>query len=164
MNPSWEDPDSPNALQPNALQPNARQPNARDSTDDPVLGEEPYVPIGERINQDVWHDNFVPKYSALATAPSTPLVLTGVWVLFGPMALMGLMMIVAEVANRSDWPSSVAATILPAVMASVAIAILFVQTKRYVHRDQDLAEKDAEDVIDEDVSEPADQDDLTSSA
>lgn len=41
--------------------------------------KEPYIPLAERINQDVLHDNFVPKYSGLASAKPKLVIVLGAW-------------------------------------------------------------------------------------
>lgn len=43
-----------------------------------------YIAIADRIQQDVWHDNFIPKYSALASAEPSWLFIIGIWLLFSP--------------------------------------------------------------------------------
>lgn len=48
--------------------------------------EDRYVPLAERLNQDVMHDNFVPKYRALASVQPSKLILVGVWMIFASPA------------------------------------------------------------------------------
>ena len=94
--------------------------------------QERYVPLSERLNQDVMHDNFVPKYSALATAQPSRLVLIGVWLIFAPMALFALS---TAPSLMREAPGALAAVIFllgPSFALVISIAILTVQTKRYL--------------------------------
>jgi len=92
---------------------------------------EPYTPLSERLQQDVWHDNFVPKYSALATAAPSKLVLIGVWLIFLPMAVTALLMAMAPF-SAPDKLSAVITFLLAAATFVLAVAILFSQTRRYI--------------------------------
>lgn len=103
----------------------------RPTNENPVISEETYVSSDDRYRQNLWHANHVPAYSALASTPPSRLVLTGVWLLFGPMALMGLVTTIASVVNP-DPGSSILLTILSAGFSLIAAAILFKQTKRYL--------------------------------
>lgn len=90
-----------------------------------------YTPLSERLQQDVWHDNFVPKYSALAAAKPSLLVLIGVWLIFVPMVLMSVGMVVSAVADAPDVLNAVLPSIAPALFLVLGVAILAVQTQRY---------------------------------
>jgi len=59
----------------------------------------PYTPLEDRLNQDVIHDDIVPKYSALANAPRTKLV--GVWLIFLPMSF-GVFALPMYLLSRND--------------------------------------------------------------
>ncbi|WP_372721976.1 hypothetical protein [Novipirellula sp.] len=98
--------------------------------------QERYVPLSERLNQDVWHDNFVPKYSALASAKPSLLILTGVWLIFAPMALMSAATLIGTVfAFLSGEAANQAAPVLvllgSLLWLLLVIAILTKQTRRY---------------------------------
>lgn len=99
--------------------------------------EERYVPLSERLNQDVWHDNFVPKYSALASAQPSRLVLIGVWMIFGPMALSALVVGLSSVRDSTDVPMTVISSVTPLLAFGLAAAILITQTRRYLYADRD---------------------------
>ncbi len=92
---------------------------------------EKYTPLSERLQQDVWHDNFVPKYSALASAKPSLLVLIGVWLIFVPMVLVVIGLAVSMVADAPDVPSAVAVSIAPTLFLALGVAILAIQTRRY---------------------------------
>ncbi|MBB3207888.1 hypothetical protein FHS27_003715 [Rhodopirellula rubra] len=92
-----------------------------------------YVPIGERLNQDVWHDNFVPKYSALASAPPNRLTLIGVWLLFGPMCGFSAVSACFWVAQSRDWSSLIVSVIGAAMYCLLPAAVLITQSRRYVN-------------------------------
>ncbi|QDV70863.1 hypothetical protein Poly24_45960 [Rosistilla carotiformis] len=89
---------------------------------------EEYIPLSERLQQDVWHDNFVPKYSALASAKPSKLVLIGVWLIFAPMALLSLIPPVLWILSGATDEERAIVLILVFMLASV---ILYAQTKRY---------------------------------
>lgn len=95
------------------------------------MDTEKYTPLSERLQQDVWHDNFVPKYSALASATPSLLVLVGVWLVFVPMIFVVIGLAVSMVADAPDVPSAVAVSIAPALYLALAVAILALQTQRY---------------------------------
>lgn len=92
---------------------------------------EKYTPLSDRLQQDVWHDNFVPKYSALASAKPSLLVLIGVWLVFVPTILVVIGLAVNMVADAPDVPSAIAVSIAPALYLALAVAILALQTQRY---------------------------------
>lgn len=92
---------------------------------------EKYTPLSERLRQDVWHDSFVPKYSALASAKPSLLVLIGVWLIFVPMVLLSIGMVVSTVAEAPDVLNAVLPSIAPALFFVLGVAILAVQTQRY---------------------------------
>lgn len=92
---------------------------------------EKYTPLSERLQQDVWHDNFVPKYSALASAKPSLLVLIGVWLIFVPMVLLAIGMVVSTVAEAPDVLNAVLPSIAPGLFLVLGVAILAIQTQRY---------------------------------
>ena len=51
--------------------------------------------LEDRVQQDVWHDNFVPKYSAISSAKPSTLVLVGVLLIFGSFALTASVQLLA---------------------------------------------------------------------
>ncbi|QDT03940.1 hypothetical protein K227x_23260 [Rubripirellula lacrimiformis] len=90
-----------------------------------------YIPLSERLQQDVWHDNFVPKYSALASAKPSKLVLIGVWLIFAPWALGAIAVGLSTLSDSPDLGTAVLSLIGPILFCMLAGAILFVQTRRY---------------------------------
>ena len=113
--------------------------------------QERYVPLSERLNQDVWHDNFVPKYSALATAQPSRLILTGVWLIFAPMALMSTFTLIGTAAaflqgEEANQVATVLAFLGSLLWLALVIAILFTQTRRYwlANRSQQIETTDTE--------------------
>lgn len=103
-----------------------------------------YVPIAERLNQDVWHDNFVPKYSAIASAEPSRIVLIGVWMIFGPMAMfsiMGTLALFDSAQGVGSWLGVLAWSVLYGILP---ITLLWKQTIRYVKHRRQLAVVDDE--------------------
>ncbi len=97
-----------------------------------------YTPIGERINQDVIHDNFVPKYSALATAPRTKLVLVGVWLIFAPWSLSVFAFpawVITGAFGTTGGVTDFFGSLVASLFGLLAFLIVFTQTKRYLSRD-----------------------------
>ncbi len=92
---------------------------------------EKYTPLSERLHQDVWHDNFVPKYSALASAKPSRLVLIGVWLIFAPMALSAIVIGMSMLSDAPDLATIVISSIGPILFFMLAVTILFTQTRRY---------------------------------
>lgn len=92
---------------------------------------EKYIPISERLQQDVWHDNFVPKYSALASARPSLLILTGVWLIFAPAALGAIVIGLSTPSDLGDTPTSIISSVFAILNFVLATAILFTQTRRY---------------------------------
>lgn len=90
-----------------------------------------YTPFSERLQQDVWHDNFVPKYSAIATARPSLLVLIGVWLIFAPMALGGIVIGLSTLSDLHDTPTSVLSSVYAILTFALATVILLMQTHRY---------------------------------
>ena len=99
--------------------------------------DEPYVPLSERLNQDVVHDNFVPKYSVIATAQPTRLVLVGVWMIFAPMALGMIGISLSMIADARDTMTAIVSSVLPVLFFVLAVVILFTQTRRYMNAKED---------------------------
>lgn len=95
--------------------------------------KEPYTPLSERVNQDVMHDNFVPKYSGLATAKPSLVVLAGVWMIFGTALVCIPLFTLPNILDAPDLFTAVIGSILPALLTVLAIAILVTQTRRYLH-------------------------------
>jgi hypothetical protein len=91
---------------------------------------EKYTPLSERLQQDVWHDNFVPKYSALASAKPSKLVLIGVWLIFAPMALGAIVAGLSALSGSPDLATAVL-TIGSILFFILTAAILYTQTRRY---------------------------------
>lgn len=106
--------------------------------------EKSYIPLSERLNQDVWHDNFVPKYSAIPAARPSRLVLIGVWLIFAPAALFSLAFWLADVQQWPDPATMIFSTIGSLFMFTVSIVILFQQTRRYLHAKQHPESSDDE--------------------
>jgi len=98
--------------------------------------ERRYTPIGERVNQDVMHDNFVPKYSGLASARPSLLILTGVWLIFVPMAIGGLVIGIVSLGDGETVVDRVVFSIMPFTASVLAVVILFTQTSRYRNREK----------------------------
>ena len=104
-----------------------------------------YTPLSERLQQDVWHDNFVPKYSALASTEPSKLVLIGVWLIFAPMALGSIAIGIKSVSDSPDLASGVVFLIVHSLICILATVILFTQTRRYrlakLRRDDDSSDE-----------------------
>jgi len=97
----------------------------------PMSDPEKYIPLSERVQQDVWHDNFVPKYSALASAKPSRLILLGVWLIFAPMAFAAIVMGLLTAYDAPDLPTAVISGIGPTFIFILAVAVLFTHTRRY---------------------------------
>lgn len=95
-----------------------------------------YTPLGERINQDVIHDNFVPKYSALATAPRTKVVLIGVWLIFLPMSFGVFSLPFYILMGPVDPLDTILHGLFTTAIGIIAILILYSQTRRYLRNDE----------------------------
>ncbi len=114
-----------------------------------------YTPLADRLQQDVWHDNFVPKYSALASARPSKLVLIGVWLIFAPMAVGSIAVGISTLLSGPDLVSRIAMFLLQGFMAVLAVAILITQTQRYRRAIlEDDGERDDEEPADS-TAEPA---------
>ena len=118
---------------------------------------EEYTPLSERLQQDVWHDNFVPKYSALATAKPSRLVLFGVWLIFAPAAVGSLATGVSMLSDAPDRTTAVVIFIGSCLFFILAVAILISQTRRYLiaksQPDDDVDEgEDVDEISNEDVT------------
>jgi len=96
--------------------------------------EQKYTPLSERLNQDVIHDNFVPKYSALATAPRTKLVMVGVWLIFGPWSLSVFALPFYLLFGGEDSFAGLLYSLMATAMGSLAVVILWSQTRRILDR------------------------------
>lgn len=102
---------------------------------------EKYIPISERLQQDVWHDNFVPKYSALASAKPSLLILVGVWLIFAPAVLIAIVIGLSTPSELRNAPTSVISSVFAILIVVLATAILITQTRRYL-----LAKRQCNDV------------------
>lgn len=93
-----------------------------------------YIPIAERVQQDVWHDNFVPKYSALATARPSLLVLSGVWLIFGAGTVVYLLVSLGILASLRSGLEATSVVTLIFGLGTIALfsVILWKQTMRYL--------------------------------
>jgi hypothetical protein len=103
---------------------------------DKISGDErEYIELKDRINQDVMHDNFVPKYSALASAEPKLLVVIGVWLIFAPMAVFFTGIGISQLFDAGVTLSSALlnGSIL-ALCAGLGVTILWQQTRRYIAR------------------------------
>jgi len=98
-----------------------------------------YVPLADRLNQDVWHDNFVPKYSGLASVRPSGLILTGVWMIFGPALVMSVISLFGLMSEINHWMEFVLLGAVALTMTVIFAAILFMQTRRFLRyrRDRD---------------------------
>jgi hypothetical protein len=112
---------------------------------------EKYTPLSERLQQDVWHDNFVPKYSALASAKPSKLVLIGVWLIFAPMALGAIVAGLSALSGSPDLATAVL-TIGSILFFILTAAILYTQTRRY--RLAKLQPDDSDDEDDDAIHAP----------
>lgn len=92
---------------------------------------EKYIPLSERVQQDVWHDNFVPKFSALASAPPNKLVLIGVWVIFVPIVVQSAVIGLGSLFATTDPVAAVITAAGAAFYFALAVAILVHQTQRF---------------------------------
>ena len=118
----------------------------------PMSDSQEYIPLSERLQQDVWHDNFVPKYSALASARPSGLILIGVWLIFAPMALDGIVTGLSTAYDAPDMGTAIIASIGPVFYFMLATAILFSQTQRYR-----LAKMGRVDAVEDAADEPPDE-------
>lgn len=122
-----------------------------------MTDDDRYVPLSERINQDVWHDNFVPKYSAIATAQPNKLFLWGVWLIFAPWALWGCIGVVGGITGATQ-PNATAkdVTVLTIAFSLVsfllAITILVTQTRRYFRAKAGAGDPASDDEEDDEAS------------
>ena len=91
-----------------------------------------YTPLSERLNQDVWHDNFVPEYSALYSAQPKRIILVGVWLLFGPWFFGGLATIGTALLCLSGFADALLAIGASLVYCLLPGAILYRTTCRYL--------------------------------
>lgn len=108
-----------------------------------MSSSEKYIPLAERVQQDVWHDNFVPKFSALASAPPSKLVLIGVWLIFAPIAVQSAVVGLGSLFSASDPVASLITAAGAAFYFALSVAILAHQTQRY-RRATALREDDGE--------------------
>lgn len=88
-----------------------------------------YISIADRIQQDVWHDNFVPKYSALATAEPSWLFIVGIWLLFSPQIFFTAM---ALVHGRRNNVTDIVMDVAFLLYSLLLVTILLVQTRRFI--------------------------------
>ena len=93
--------------------------------------QEKYVPLSERIHQDVIHDNFVPRYSGLATVKPSRVILIGVWLIFFPLALGSFLSVLAAILQPLS-VVTIATSILGACPLGLSLVILFSQTRRFL--------------------------------
>ena len=94
--------------------------------------DKPYEPLSERLHQDVMHDNFVPKFSGLATAKPSALILIGVWLIFAPWFCFAAFTWILLFPNAGGAGEVLAELIFAAVNALLCCAVLFVQTRRFL--------------------------------
>jgi hypothetical protein len=97
-----------------------------------IADKKEYIPLSERLQQDVWHDNFVPKYSALASAKPGKLFITGVWLTFVPMALVAIAVAIIQFKEAPDTVAAVVSSLLPLLFSLLAVAVLIAQTRQYL--------------------------------
>ena len=91
-----------------------------------------YVPLSERLNQDVMHDNFVPKFSGLATVRPSVLVLSGVWLIFVPWLCSGLLVCAQVLGDAGSVGEAFIELVLAGISVLLCSTILFVQTRRFL--------------------------------
>ena len=97
--------------------------------------EDAYVELKDRIRQDVIHDNFIPKYSALASAEPKPVVIIGVWLIFAPMFLGAIGFWIVTLFDAGDAVSGWLWTPFFILEAGLAATVLWQQTRRFLrHR------------------------------
>ncbi len=129
---------------------NSPSPVTADVTPRKLMSDsENYTPLSERLQQDVWHDNFVPKYSALATARPSRLVLIGVWLIFSPAALSAIVVGLSTFSDLRDSAATVISSFFAILIFVLAVAILFTQTRRYLmakRQDNDVESDDGSDL------------------
>ncbi len=100
--------------------------------------DKPYEPLSERLNQDVMHDNFVPKFSGLATAKPSLLVLTGVWLIFLPWLCSAFFVAAQALGDAGSVGEAFIELIFAGMSALLCCTILFVQTRRFLrYRESD---------------------------
>lgn len=96
-----------------------------------VTDPKKYTPLSERLQQDVWHDNFVPKYSELGTSKPSTVIIVGVWLVFVPMAFLALAIGLDMASDAPDIATAVVSVIAPGLYLILAVAVLFSQTRRF---------------------------------
>jgi hypothetical protein len=102
-------------------------------TDDRPNEESHYVPLSERLNQDVFHDNIVPKYSGLASARPSNVIIIGVWIIFLPMAFVALSLLFAAFNGTNNFAGGLIQAIGSLIVLTFVVTLLFKQTRRYLH-------------------------------
>ena len=110
---------------------NTPMPSERDKA-----SENEYVELKDRINQDVIHDNFVPRYSEISKAEPQPLIIIGVWLIFAPMFLavigFGIGCLFSEDFTVLSVLIGAPVTLL---LAGLSATVLWQQTRRFLrHR------------------------------
>lgn len=108
--------------------------------------ENRYIPLSERPSRDASQDNFVPKYhelfvpkySALATAAPSWLVVIGVWIIFCHMAFVAIMMPLSLWPDAPDLLSAAVATLMPLALGLISVTIFWTQTCQYMNRARDI--------------------------
>lgn len=88
----------------------------------------------DSIQQDVIHDNFVPRYSALADAATKPVVLVGVWLIFAPALLAAALYAVLSLLEATGPVEAILRMIVSAAAMVLSGAILWKTTVRYRKR------------------------------
>ena len=87
---------------------------------------------------DVMHDNFVPEYSSLATAPSKLIVVIGIWLIFSPTVLFGIPFVLVMAQDYLEKPFLLVLFICSVLFAfGLCGAVLFKVTRRYLNRPRD---------------------------
>ncbi len=83
------------------------------------------------LHHDVWHENFVPKYSSLASAKPSLLILIGVWIIFAPGALLSIAFGLSLLSESQNVVTAVLSSIDSVFFFVLAIAVLTIQTRRF---------------------------------
>ena len=83
------------------------------------------------LHHDVWHENFVPKYSSLASAKPSLLILIGVWLIFAPGAILSIAFGLSSLSESRNVVPTILSSIDSVFFFVLAVAVLTMQTRRY---------------------------------
>lgn len=94
------------------------------------LDSNKHITLSE-LHHDVWHENFVPKYSSLASARPSLLILIGVWLIFAPWAILSIAFGLSSLSESQNVVPTILSSIDSVFFFVLAVAVLTMQTRRY---------------------------------